>query len=270
MATTRKSSRSNAAAAANPQPEQPTSVSEEPVIDSTHQASEPSHVKDDQKLEAADSGLSTTESAPTEQPSEAAEAVTTKMQEPESTSVQEHQNEQKEPEAATPSEEPINSIHLIGHIKGLPGQALDKDATQKELLEKHLKVMSEDNSLTSAPTHQPTETVPPVEGIETTKHPKRPVENDSNTIEEQDYSNGAYKSPFRHSEKIDKEEEPWIESPEQQKVSKTVTETAQNVSDALSGNTASSQVQSQNQDQQQQAQAQGQDRGSSRTALPSL
>ncbi|KAF9362030.1 hypothetical protein BGX26_006547 [Mortierella sp. AD094] len=212
MTTTRRSSRSNAAAAAaaDPQPEtvahesapseQPTTTSEESAVDSTHQASEHLHVKEDQKLEASESGLSTEESTTAEQPSEVAETVATES----------HENEKKESDVATLPEEgkePINSIHLVGHIKGVPGHVQDSDAVQKQLVENHLKAISEDNSLTAdAPAHQSTETVPQVEELETTKHAKRPVEDDSNTVEEQDYSAGTYKSPFRHSEKVGKEE----------------------------------------------------------------
>ncbi|KAF9161802.1 hypothetical protein BGX20_001980, partial [Mortierella sp. AD010] len=212
MTITRRASRSSAAAAAatDSQPEtiahdstsseQPTAASEDSTVDSTHQASEHSHVKEDQRLEAAESGLSTEESTTAEQPSEVAETVATES----------HENEKKESDESAlhqEGKEDINSVHLVGHIKGIPGHVQESDTVRKQSTKDHLEAINDDNSLTDdAPVPQTTETVPQVEQLETTKHAKRPVEDDSNTVEEHDYSAGTYKSPFRHSEKVGKED----------------------------------------------------------------
>ncbi|KAF8984102.1 hypothetical protein BGZ46_008823 [Entomortierella lignicola] len=199
MTTTRRSSRTSTAAAtaaADPKPAEPTQDSapteqsaktmEDPAVES-----ESSQIKEDHKLETTNSDPSkTTESETTEEPLETAGTESTETK-----------------ETTEESKEPTNSIHLAGHIKGVPGQVNDSDATREQLMENHNKVMSESNNLTTdAAPNQPTETVPQSEGVEIVKHPKRAVEDDSNTAEEQDYTSGAYKSPFRHPiEKVEKE-----------------------------------------------------------------
>ncbi|KAF9435084.1 hypothetical protein BGZ76_006918 [Entomortierella beljakovae] len=192
MTTTRRSSRSNAAAAAaaDPQVENPTknTAEAEQTVATEAPATEEPSVKEHQAPETTESAPSTTESAESELPT-VTETVDIEIEKSESTETNESQEEQKESNTAEISEESsepvVNSIHLIGHIKGLPSQvAPDTEAIQKELLENHKKVLAENNMLD-----------------ETSKLHKRPIENDSNTVEESDYSAGAYKSPFRHSGK---------------------------------------------------------------------
>ncbi|KAI7818826.1 hypothetical protein BC939DRAFT_480120 [Gamsiella multidivaricata] len=229
MTNTRKSTRSKAAAASasnpEPQPEHSSSNESTPTttaVDSTHQATETAHAKDDQKLEANDSDLlQTSESLPTEQLSEAATTpINNEVEEEEPMkSTDHHQNEHKESEA---------------EAKGLRGDWLKQAnaATMQTESGAHAETTgtaSEPGPVPAGggieeaqPIHEITATAvdpiaagpipiandktPQAEMLETNKHAKRAVEQDSNTVaeEEQDYLGGAYKSPFRHTHKAEK------------------------------------------------------------------
>ncbi|KAF9942038.1 hypothetical protein BGZ67_003324 [Mortierella alpina] len=231
MATARRSSRSTARSAStaaadpernSPNKDTPDGQSDSAAIDSTHQAADAPHEKQDQKLEGADPDLipSATSDSPTAD--QLAEAATTpihsdlqEQQQDQESSKKEsghdrdhdshpHPADSKDEHASGPADkedpqEPIHSLHLQSHIRGVPGHghhattavdAEDNDENAEEL------------NATDPPMSGKTEDEP-AEGLETLKHGKRAVEDDSNTMAEE-YLTGAYKSPFRHTSKSEK------------------------------------------------------------------
>ncbi|KAF9575245.1 hypothetical protein EC968_003886 [Mortierella alpina] len=236
MANARRSSRSTArsasTAAADPEHDSANkdasdNQNDSAAIDSTHQAADTPHEKQDQKLEGSDPDLipsSVSETSTADAADQLAEAATTPIQkdlqeqelEPkpskdESTPDHDHNshphpvvNEDEHASGPVDQEdpqEPVHSLHLQSHIKGVPGHGhhattaveAEDDASAEEL-----------NG--TAPSLSGMTEAEPAQGLETMKHGKRAVEEDSNTIadETQDYLAGAYKSPFRHTSKSEK------------------------------------------------------------------
>ncbi|KAF9280431.1 hypothetical protein BGZ68_007242 [Mortierella alpina] len=231
MANARRSSRSTArsasTAAADPEHDSPNkdtsdNQSDSAAIDSTHQATEPPHQKRDQKLEETDPDLmpSSTSDSPTAD--QLAEAATTPInkdlqeQEQEQTeskneSSHDHDHDQdphpagnKDEHASGPADkedpqETVHSIHLQSHIKGVPGHGHHATtAVEDEGQDANADELNGASALSGTTEAEP--------GLESLKHGKRAVEEDSNTIAEetQDYIAGAYKSPFRHTSKSEK------------------------------------------------------------------
>ncbi|KAG0368249.1 hypothetical protein BGX24_002891 [Mortierella sp. AD032] len=201
-------------------PEQTTNESSEPSSDSTHQSNEAPPEKSDQQLEATDPDVSTNCSASStaDQVKDAVGTpINTEIQEEEPVSIDSGtsgtlaiQEEDSHPEST------VHSIQLAGHIKGVSGRS------------KHLHYNSEheqhhnydQNTTTSAPKnvesntpetnrhghsqHSSTdkEAIQEAEELDSTKHAKRTA--DDQAKERHDYLAGAYKSPFRHTHKVEK------------------------------------------------------------------
>jgi len=240
MANTRRSSRSTASAASaaaadpehsSPNKDTPDNQRDAAAIDSTHQAADAPHEKQDQKLEGSDPDLIPSSVSDTPTADQLAEAATTPIH----SDVQEQEQEQKSskhestqdhghdhdydrdshqhpavnkdehdsgPAEREDPQEPVHSLHLQSHIKGVPGHG--HHATTAAEAEDHDAHADELNG--SAPPMSGMTEAEPTKDLETLKHGKRTVEEDSNTIAEetQDYIAGAYKSPFRHTSKSEK------------------------------------------------------------------
>ncbi|KAG0213728.1 hypothetical protein BGX28_003672 [Mortierella sp. GBA30] len=219
MPNSRKSTRSTAKAAsgANSDPQSDASTNDtvnpdqvdDSTVDSTHLANEPPHEKLDQKLEANDPDIiSASEPSTTEQLNEAATTpIHDDLQEQEQ---DEDEIKRESTEAhdvhrdkgtmnmgsyAAETDNEMNSIQLLGHIKGVPGLGHQDMAGSSQ------------NDIVSHKTDDNNESIDEPEGLEALKHGKRSVDQDKNTVAEEeahDYLAGAYKSPFRHTHKAEK------------------------------------------------------------------
>ncbi|KAI1303888.1 hypothetical protein EDD11_005294 [Mortierella claussenii] len=235
MATPRRSSRSQATAstavaetlgspsektAATPEPSDKSSPSASNGTDNTHQAAETAHVKKDQQLEATDPDILSAPLNPAaaEQLNEAATTpINTEIQEEEPMSSQQqqlseeasvdahnHQNSHQDVvERHVVSEEgkePVHSVRLVGHIKGVPGHSHGQPTEQDN--RKELSALDE-----PAQSNGATVGMQSMNNEGQVKHAKRAVDEDTNTVAEeelQDYNAGAYKSPFRHTHKAER------------------------------------------------------------------
>ncbi|KAF9962372.1 hypothetical protein BGZ72_006193 [Mortierella alpina] len=231
MANARRSSRSSARAAStaeadperdSPNKDTPDNQSDSPAVDSTHQANDTPHEKLDQKLEANDPDLirTSTDSPTADQLAEAAttpihsdlqeheqEHKTSKNESTHDHASHQHPADDKDEHGSGSAEkedpqEPMHSIHLQGHLKGVPGHG--HHATTAVEADGHDP--SEDELNGAVPPSAGMTEAESATGLDTLKYGKRAVEEDSNTIAEetQDYLTGTYKSPFRHTSKSEK------------------------------------------------------------------
>ncbi|KAF9300856.1 hypothetical protein BGZ91_009710 [Linnemannia elongata] len=215
-------------------PDQTTTHNSESIVDSTHQSSEATHEKTDQTLEATDPDVSKTTSGDSSTADDVNDAVGT----PIDSEIQEEEPVRTynadaggadsdggslavEEEKAN-SENKVHSIHLAGHIKGVPGrskQVYDSDHGQHHEHEQHdhdqstaasvPKDIESNTAETNRHGHTHSQQSPEdqeglqeVEELESTKHAKRTA--DDQAKERHDYLAGAYKSPFRHTHKVEK------------------------------------------------------------------
>ncbi|KAF9902238.1 hypothetical protein BX616_001996 [Lobosporangium transversale] len=208
MTNTRRSSGSQAAAAT----ENASSTTESPevsngspsAVDSTHQAAETVHEKEDQKLEANDPDLLASNKETTEPSSEASTTPINNAEVQETDparsqpaeEIKQHELEHKEP-----LEQPITD----GSTRGADRDVLSHKAEADAPVDPASAAIATD-SQENGSSENDTKVQYVGEEHEVNKHAKRPVEQDSNTLAEeaQDYSAGAYKSPFRHTHKAEK------------------------------------------------------------------
>ncbi|KAG0327540.1 hypothetical protein BGZ99_007378 [Dissophora globulifera] len=224
----------NAAAVAE---KDPSSSATPSGVDSTHQAHESEGLKEDQKQETADLGMGASSSTAepellnTERLNEAASTpINKEIDEVEPVSELAGPTEHKEvevkstlpaPEEAVPK--PMETTHLgttamsdsVGTVTDAATTAAMPQMGSDHLTTAAMPQMGTGHLVTPAAGDMPqmetgqladdkVENLP-TDGLETTKHAKRPIEFDSNTVtEELDYSAGAYKSPFRHTHKAEK------------------------------------------------------------------
>ncbi|KAF9544021.1 hypothetical protein EC957_000290 [Mortierella hygrophila] len=199
------------------------------TIDSTHQSSEAMHEKSDQKLEATDPDLTATTSDDSSTIDQVNNAVDTSIdseiqeEEPVRTDNADAGNDGgslgvQEEEESNP-ESKVHSIQLAGHIKGVPKQVHHSDHGQRYEHRQHdhdqspaASVPKDIESNTAETNRQghglsqhssgDKEGSQEVEEMESTKHAKRTA--DDQAKERHDYIAGAYKSPFRHTHKVEK------------------------------------------------------------------
>lgn len=181
------------------------------IIDSTHQAVEPAHTKQDQRLEATDPDVIAIEDQDLVPIEQLDEAVTL----PISSEIQEEEvvvsggQQFKETEPFTSSASVSKSSPSLGQTMDVKNDAVEhKQPNEADKVEAtHGETLASSEHVADQASH------PSTDGLETTttKHAKRSVDEDSNTVAEEhlDYSAGVYKSPFRHplkAERAGKEE----------------------------------------------------------------
>ncbi|KAG9066528.1 hypothetical protein KI688_012436 [Linnemannia hyalina] len=211
-------------------PDQTATYNSGSTVDSTHQSSEATHEKSDQKLEATDPDVSATTSDDSFTVDQVNNAVDTSIiseiqeEEPVRTDNADAGSDggslavQEEEEESNP-ESKVHSIQLAGHIKGVPKQVHHSDHGQHHEHTQHDHDQSptasvpKDIASNTAETNRQghghsqhssgdKEGFQEVEELESTKHAKRTA--DDQAKERHDYTAGAYKSPFRHTHKVEK------------------------------------------------------------------
>ncbi|KAF9117523.1 hypothetical protein BGW39_002096 [Mortierella sp. 14UC] len=229
MTKIRSSSRqmsSSAASTSTPDPdtpEQTASEASDPSSDSTHQSNEPTHEKSDQQLEATDPDIPTnsSESSTVDQVKDAVGTpINSEIEEEEPVSTDSGTGGTlAAQEEALNSERKIHSVQLADHIKGVPEQSKHHYHNESEHGHDH-DHDHDQNATTSAPKDVEANTTETnrhghsqhssgdkeamleVEELDSTKHAKRTA--DDQARERHDYLAGAYKSPFRHTHKVEK------------------------------------------------------------------
>ncbi|KAF9123663.1 hypothetical protein BGX30_001319 [Mortierella sp. GBA39] len=215
-------------------PDQTATRNSRSTADSTHQSSEATHEKSDQKLEATDPDVSATtsdDSSTVDQVNDAVDTlINSEIQEEEpvktdnadagsdggSLAVQEEEGEEEE---GSNLENKVHSIQSVGHIKGVSKQVHDSNHGQHH---EHGQHDHDQSTTASVPKDIESNTVESnrqghgqsqhssgdkegfleVEELESTKHAKRTA--DDQAKERHDYIAGSYKSPFRHTHKVEK------------------------------------------------------------------
>ncbi|KAF8945356.1 hypothetical protein BGZ47_002816 [Haplosporangium gracile] len=209
-------------------PDQTATHNSESSADSTHQSSEATHEKSDQKLEATDPDVSTTTSDDSSTVNQVNDAVSTpinsEIQEEEPVSAENTDAGSDGGSLAVQEEEvnsdnKVHSIHLAGHIKGVPGQSKqvhdsgdgqhyehDHDqgttASVPKDIESNTAEANRHGHVDSQHLFGDKEGLQEVDELESTKHAKRTA--DDQARERHDYLAGTYKSPFRHTHKAEK------------------------------------------------------------------
>ncbi|KAF9899223.1 hypothetical protein EC991_009279 [Linnemannia zychae] len=230
MTTTRgspKHTSSSAGSTSTPDPDSPeqtTNRSSDPNSDSTHQSNEPTHEKSDQQLEATDPDVSSNSSE-----SSTADQVKDAVGTPINSEIQGEEPVSKESgaggmlatqEETSNPEGKVHTIQLAGHFKGIPGQSKHHNHHHHNDSEHGRHSDHDQNATTSAPKEIESNTteanrhahsqhssgdrvaMQEVEELDSTKHGKRTA--DDQARERHDYLAGAYKSPFRHTHKVEK------------------------------------------------------------------
>ncbi|KAG0202680.1 hypothetical protein BGX31_003534 [Mortierella sp. GBA43] len=222
MTNTRRSSRSKATtdSAAHSDPETAAQNSgtieadvDDSTVDSTHQAVETAKAKQDQMLEATDPDVAA--AADTQDPTteQLTEAVTTPinvdLQEEEPVTEAHHRHHHHHHHHVQEETEPTTSLssetteHMpSGKTQNSAIDIQDDDHVDGSGVQVPLSTSDELETTTTTTTNTDTTTTTPA----TTKHAKRAVDDDSNTVAEEqlDYIAGVYKSPFRHSHKAER------------------------------------------------------------------
>ncbi|KAG0251175.1 hypothetical protein BGZ95_006973 [Linnemannia exigua] len=201
-------------------PEQATNGSPEHSFDSTHQSNEATLEKSDQQLEATEPDISTncSESSTADQVKDAVGTpINTEIQEEEPVSKDSGaggmlavQEEDSNPESKA------HSIQLAGHIKGVSRRSkhLHHDSEHEQhhnydqntttSASKDVESNTEETNRHGHSQHSSSDkkAIQEAEELDLTKYAKRTA--DDQAQERHDYLAGAYKSPFRHTHKVEK------------------------------------------------------------------
>ncbi|KAF9343625.1 hypothetical protein BGX34_006548 [Mortierella sp. NVP85] len=188
--------------------------------DSTHQAVESAHIKQDQKLEASDDP----DVMPATQDPATMEAIIEAASTPINLDIQEEGPLSSSDGGAAGlldhKEPPMSKDHEVVDVDALDGSSKDPNEVilvEEEEEDTTTRTNEEDAPVSETmhghrehvdPSQVPLPPSSPMEGngLGTAKHAKRAVDEDSNTLaeEQHDYSAGVYKSPFRHAHKAER------------------------------------------------------------------
>ncbi|KAG0006585.1 hypothetical protein BGZ65_006370 [Modicella reniformis] len=192
---------------------EPESSSQDPVdaieqnSDNTHQAAESAHTKDDQRLEATDPDLANQGPVTTEQLSEVAtEIINLDAQEEKSISGGGHQSIDHKEIETVPTFSASASASVFDNLESAsPNKDVETDAIEHKKPDQVDKtVQATTDSEVSVPDNSKGHHQLKDNGLEATKHRKRNFDEDSNTVVEEEHDYVAYKSPFRHTYKVEK------------------------------------------------------------------